>query len=136
MFLFGVAKYLFSALSLTVVLAMLASYVVAMTVIPIYCARFLSAESARKEEHGGKGLLGRFRRAYERFADRYERFLNRALEHKRIVIASIVVLFIASLLVYPLLGTELFPTTDSGQFIIDYRVPAGTRIELTEAITA
>ena len=35
-----------------------------------------------------------------------------------------------------MLGTELFPTTDSGQFIIDYRAPVGTRIELTEAITA
>ena len=46
MFLFGVAKYLFSALALTVVLAMLASYVVAMTVIPIYCARFLSRSCA------------------------------------------------------------------------------------------
>jgi hydrophobic/amphiphilic exporter-1 (mainly G- bacteria), HAE1 family len=136
MFLFGVAKYLFSALALTVVLAMLASYVVAMTVIPIYCARFLSAETAREEEHGGKGLLGGFARAYERFAGRYEKTLKHALEHKRIVIGSIAVLFAASLLIYPFLGTELFPTTDSGQFIIDYRVPPGTRIELTEAITA
>ena len=136
MFLFGVAKHLFSALALTVVLAMLASYVVAMTVIPIYCARFLTTESARKEEHGGKGLLGRFRTAYERFAGRYEKMLSLALDHKRIVIGGIALLFVASLLVYPLLGTELFPTTDSGQFIIDYRVPPGTRIELTEALTA
>ena len=52
MFLFGVAKYLFSALSLAVVLSMLASYVVAMTVIPIYCARFLTVEEARAEEDG------------------------------------------------------------------------------------
>jgi multidrug efflux pump subunit AcrB len=136
MFLFGVAKYLFSALALTVVLAMLASYVVAMTVIPIYCARFLTVATARESEHGGKGLLASFSRAYERFAGHYETFLNRALQHKRIVIGSTAVLFAASLLLYPLLGTELFPTTDSGQFIIDYRVPPGTRIELTEAITA
>jgi multidrug efflux pump subunit AcrB len=47
MFLFGVAKNLFGALSLAVVLAMMASYVVAMTVIPIYCAYFLTAEEAR-----------------------------------------------------------------------------------------
>ena len=49
MFLFGVAKYLFSALSLTVVLSMLASYVVAMTVVPVYCARFLTAETSPEE---------------------------------------------------------------------------------------
>src|SRR5580692_10874482 len=41
--LFGVSKFLFSALALSFVLAMLASYVVAMTVIPLFCARFLKA---------------------------------------------------------------------------------------------
>ncbi len=83
MFLFGVAKYLFSALSLAVVLSMLASYVVAMTVIPIYCARFLTVEEARAEEQGtGHGRLGWFIRGYERFAGRYERLLERALDHK------------------------------------------------------
>jgi multidrug efflux pump subunit AcrB len=135
MFLFGVAKYLFSALALTVVLAMLASYVVAMTVIPIYCARFLTAETARQEEHGGRGFFGKFIRGYERFARNYATFLGRALDHKAALIGTVVGLFAASLLLYPMLGTELFPTTDSGQFIIDYRVPPGTRIELTEALT-
>ena len=37
--------------------------------------------------------------------------------------------------IYPLIGTELFPQTDAGQFIIDYRAPVGTRIELTEQLT-
>ena len=135
MFLFGVAKYLFSALALTVVLAMVASYVVAMTVIPIYCARFLNQESALEEEHGGRGLFGAFIRAYERLADSYKRFLTRTLDHKTVVIGTVGILFLGSLLLYPMLGTELFPTTDAGQFIIDYRAPVGTRIELTEALT-
>ena len=135
MFLFGVAKYLFSALALTVVLAMIASYLVAMTVIPIYCARFLTAEMAREEEYGGGGFAGAFIRVYERFARRYERLLEHALDHKAIVIGAVITLFAGTMLLYPLLGTELFPTTDSGQFIIDYRAPAGMRIELTEALT-
>lgn len=135
MFLFGVAKYLFSALALTVVLAMLASYVVAMTVIPIYCARFLTAESAHEEAQGGRGAFGAFIRAYQRFAIRYGRVLERVLDHKAAFIGGIGGLFLLSLLVYPMLGTELFPTTDAGQFIIDYRAPVGTRIELTEALT-
>ncbi|MGH7913358.1 MAG: efflux RND transporter permease subunit, partial [Candidatus Binataceae bacterium] len=136
MFLFGVAKYLFSALALTVVLAMLASYVVAMTVIPIYCARFLNAEQARAQEHGGGGMFGGFMRGYERFARRYERFLDWTLDRKAAVIGVVAAAFAISLLIYPMLGTELFPKTDAGQFIIDYRAPVGTRIELTEAITA
>jgi HAE1 family hydrophobic/amphiphilic exporter-1 len=136
MFLFGVAKYLFSALSLAVVLSMLASYVVAMTVIPIYCARFLTAEEARAEEHGtGHGRLGWFIRAYERFALRYERFLARALDHKVLVVGAATVLFVVAMLGARLIGTELFPRTDAGQFLINLRSPPGSRIEVTEALT-
>jgi multidrug efflux pump subunit AcrB len=136
MFLFGVAKYLFSALALTVVMAMLASYVVAMTVIPIYCARFLNAESACEEEHGGAGWSGGFIRYYERFAGNYEQLLDRALDHKLPVIGAVALLFIASVSVFSLIGTELFPATDAGEFVINYRAPVGTRIELTEGLTA
>ena len=137
MFLFGVAKYLFSALALAVVLSMMASYVVAMTIIPVYCARFLSAEEARAEEHGsGRGIFAPFIRAYERFAERYERMLVRALDHKLIVIGAVSLLFAGTMAMYPLIGTELFPRTDAGQFVINVRAPLGSRIELTEDLVA
>ena len=137
MFLAGVAKYLFSALSLAVVLSMAASYVVAMTVIPIYCARFLTAEEALAEAHGtGRGtVLGAFNRAYDRFADWYGRMLHRALDHKYVVIGMATALFVVSMSGYRLLGTELFPRTDAGQFIINLRAPRGSRIGVTEALT-
>ncbi|MBX3027020.1 efflux RND transporter permease subunit [bacterium] len=137
MFLFGVAKYLFQALSLAVVLAMAASYVVAMTVIPIFCARFLSNAEARAEVAGtGHGRLAWFGRAYERLADRYERVLAAALDHKRIVISSMTALFLLAVLGATRLGTELFPRTDAGQFIIHLRTPPGSRIEVTEDLAA
>jgi HAE1 family hydrophobic/amphiphilic exporter-1 len=132
MFLFGVAKYLFSALALAVVLSMSASYLVAMSVIPIYCARFLSAAHGNESEHRpSRGPLAAFDRAYERFALNYEHVLEHALNHKLIVISAVAVLFVASMAMYPLLGTELFPYTDAGTFTINFRAPAGTRIELT-----
>jgi len=132
MFLFGVAKYLFSALALAVVLSMTASYLVAMSVIPIYCSRFLSAAQATAAEHRqGYGPLVMFDRAYERFALSYEHVLERALNNKFLVISAVTVLFVASMAMYPLLGTELFPETDAGTFTINFRAPAGTRLELT-----
>jgi CzcA family heavy metal efflux pump len=132
MFLSGVAKYLFSALALAVVLSMGASYLVAMSIIPLYCARFLTKEQALAEEHGeASGLFGVFNRAYERFASAYERLLVRALDHKPVVIVGVAILFVVSLAMYPRLGTELFPETDAGMFTINFRAPAGTRIELT-----
>ncbi len=146
MFLFGVAKYLFSALALAVVLSMLASYVAAMAVIPIYCARFLTQEQARALEGAmygtrqGGGLFQRvfgvFNRRYTRFSHWYERQLGNALNHKAVVIVTVTILFGVSVLIYPLLGTQLFPTTDAGKFIIHMRSPAGTRIELTQKYAA
>ncbi len=135
MFLFGVAKYLFSALALAVVLAMLASYVVAMTIIPIYCARFLVAE---KDQHKRSGIVDRgfaaFNHFYERFAERYEKLLEKALDRKMFVIGGVGIIFALSLTIYPMLGTQLFPTTDAGKFIIHMRSPAGTRIEVTQQL--
>jgi len=136
MFLFGVAKYLFSALSLAVVLSMAGSYLVAMTVIPIFCARFLSTEAARADESGERrGFAGTFNRLYGRFVAWYERLLGIALEHKWSVMATVGVLFVATLGAYRLIGTELFPRTDAGQFIINLRTPRGSRIEASEALT-
>jgi len=137
MFLFGVAKNLFGALSLAVVLAMMASYVVAMTVIPIYCATFLTAEEARAMEEGGKGgAFGSFGRAYARFERRYDTFLRSALSHKPAVIAAVATLFVVAMLGFRAIGTELFPRTDAGQFIINLRAPLGSRIEVSESLAA
>src|SRR5208283_5824084 len=122
MFLFGVAKYLFSALALAVVLSMAASYLVSMSIIPLYCARFLTSEQALKAEHGeSSGIFAWFNRAYERFASGYERLLGNALDHKSVVIAAVAILFVVSLAMYPRLGTELFPQTDAGTFTINFR---------------
>jgi multidrug efflux pump subunit AcrB len=132
MFLFGVSKYLFGALALAVVLAIGASYLVAMSVIPIFCARFLTDADATAADHTeGCGPLAVFNRTYERFAANYERHLERALNHKLMIVGAVTILFAVSMALYPLLGTELFPETDAGTFTINFRAPAGTRIELT-----
>jgi multidrug efflux pump subunit AcrB len=47
------------------------------------------------------------------------------------VVVAVSVLFFASLMIYPLLGTELFPETDAGTFTINFRAPAGTRDSLS-----
>jgi multidrug efflux pump subunit AcrB len=106
-----------------------------MTVIPIFCARFLTtADATASENTEGSGLRAGFNRSYERFAGWFERHLERALNHKLLVVGAVTLLFAASVALYPLLGTELFPETDAGTFTINFRAPAGTRIELTTAM--
>ena len=55
-FLYGVSKFLFSALALAVILSLFASYLVAMTVVPLFCAKLIKG-------HHGHGMAGRLRRA-------------------------------------------------------------------------
>src|SRR5262249_30772718 len=50
-FLYGVSRFLFSALALAVVLSLFASYFVAMTVVPLFCARFIKAHNAHDGAH-------------------------------------------------------------------------------------
>ena len=72
-----------------------------------------------------------FDRAYERFAVTYERLLEARSGPQVFSYCRGDGLFFASMAMYPLLGTELFPETDAGTFTINFRAPAGTRIELT-----
>jgi multidrug efflux pump subunit AcrB len=134
-FLFGVSKDLFSALALAVVIALFASYFVAVTVVPLYSARYLKAV----EEHSGqegKSVLARFHiwfnAKFERLLNFYERWVRRALEHPREVLFGFAALFLLSFLLYPFIGVSFFPRTDAGQFVINVKAPTGTRIELTE----
>ena len=57
-FLFGVSKYLFTALALGVVIALFASYFVAVTVVPLFCARYLKAIGGHKDGETAEGSSG------------------------------------------------------------------------------
>ncbi|MGI8743437.1 MAG: efflux RND transporter permease subunit [Bryobacteraceae bacterium] len=122
-FLSGIGRFLFTPLALSVTLAMLASYVVALTVVPAYCVRFLRAAT------GGGGLQA----AFLRVQTGYGRLLERIVDRKAIAVLAVLVLAAGSALLFPLIGTELFPKVDSGQFSIQMRAMSGTRIEKTES---
>ena len=127
-FLTGVGKFLFTPLALSVTFAMIASYVVALTVVPVYCAKFLKPTA--KEHRPWWFRL--FERQFERFQRAYARSLDWALNRQLLVGVVVLLIGAGSALLYPLIGTELFPRVDVGQFAIQMRAPSGTRIEITE----
>jgi multidrug efflux pump subunit AcrB len=138
-FLYGVSKFLFSALALAFCLSLLASYVVAMTVIPLFCSRFLKhvPHGAAAEEPTAGGSPGHrfnavFNRGFNRFLDFYERSVRWALKRPGWTVAALAGVFVASLAIYPFLGLAFFPKTDAGQFTINLKAPTGTRIEVTD----
>ncbi len=141
--LYGVSKFLFSALALAFCLALLASFVVSMTVIPLFCSRFLkSVTHAHGEGHQGAGnsIFDRFNRLFNRgfnkVLDVYERAVRWALIRPGLTVAALSGVFLASLAIYPLLGLAFFPRTDAGQFTINLKAPTGTRIEMTDQYVA
>ena len=127
-FLAGMGKYLFTPLALSVAFAMFASYILSRTVSPAYCAYFLKPHAPGS----GFWLFRKFDAGFERVKRGYTRLLRGAIRWRWPVMAGSLAIFGASLLLYPLLGQELFPVTDAGQFVINMRAPSGTRIEVTE----
>ncbi len=134
-FLYGVGKFLFTALALAVVISLFASYFVAMTVIPLFCARFLHGVHHSATSAGGR-FNAWFNRAFGRLLDLYERSVRWALQRPGLTVAALSGLFVASLAIYPFVGVSFFPRTDAGQFTINLKVPTGTRIELTDQYVA
>jgi HAE1 family hydrophobic/amphiphilic exporter-1 len=136
--LFGVSKYLFSALALAVVLALFASYFDAVTVVPLFCAYFLKAvhghgegpETAKKS--WSDRLHQKFNARFEQMLNFYERWVRRALDRPRLVVWGFVGFFLLCFLLVPLIGVAFFPRSDAGQFVINVKAPTGTRIEVTE----
>jgi len=145
----GAAKYLFTPLAMAVVFAMLASYMLSRTLIPTMVHYLLKQEvdMYRRGEHGeGEGdgkrhsIIWRthfaFNRRFERFRAAYTGLLDWTLEHRRAVLTGFMVFALGSLGLIFLIGSDFFPTVDSGQIRLHARAAAGTRIEKTEMIFA
>jgi len=129
-FLYGVSRFLFTALALAVVLSLFASYFVAMTVVPLFCAKLIKGHGA--QGHGRFNTW--FNRGFTRMLDRYEATLGRSLLRPAATVLGITGIFIFSLALYPLVGKAYFPRTDPGQFVINLKAPTGTRLELTNQL--
>lgn len=120
-FMVGVGRQLFVPLSLAVGFAMVSSYVLSTTLVPVLSA-WLMRRGSVEEEHD---LLHRA----------YQGYLKPVLRLRWLTVAAYI-LGAAGLLwiLLPRLGTEVFPTVDAGQFQLRLRAPTGTRIERTELI--
>ncbi|MDW5266203.1 MULTISPECIES: efflux RND transporter permease subunit [Acidobacteriaceae] len=156
--LYGVSKYLFTALALAVVIALFASFIVAMTVVPLFCARFIRIDGAHgshddyeevessadpnsalnnpRKRNPFSVIVFQFNRAFYALLAWYEGAVWKCLKKPGLVVGACSLIFIVSLAIYPLMGKAFFPRTDPGQFVINVKVPAGTRIELTNEYLA
>jgi multidrug efflux pump subunit AcrB len=135
--LFGVSKFLFSALALAVVISLAASYIVALTVVPLFCARFLRLHHAdpntpAKRHSFGARFNAAFNSGFDRMLAAYRGIVARVLRVPRTSLIIFGVAFAVSLAIFPLLDLSFFPRTDAGQFVMSVKAPSGTKLSETE----
>src|SRR6201982_1672151 len=128
----GVARYLFVPLGEAVIFAMLASYLLSRTVVPMMAKYLLRYDtpSTTKSRNPFVRMQVRFEEAFERLRERYHGVLERCLHHRRAFLVAFFSACVGSLIVIiPLLGRDFFPSIDSGSFNLHMRAPTGMRIE-------
>jgi multidrug efflux pump subunit AcrB len=131
MFFTGIIKYLFVPLAMTVAFAMLADYVVSMSVTPVVLAWLYQAGHGKTAEQDASADEGWFRHVLALYVP----LLRAGVRFKAVVIAiALLALIGTGGLLVPLLHTEFFPRIDAGNFTMLVVAPEGSRIEKTTAI--
>jgi CzcA family heavy metal efflux pump len=144
-FLTGPAKYLFTPMALAVVFAMLASYVLSRTLVPVLVNFLLGAEHSFEDDFdvdkvkpASRSIFGRinarFNQGYFWVQDRYTRALEMVLHHRKPSLITSIAVMSTAFLLLPFVGRDFFPAVDAGQIRLHIRAQPGTRIETTKVL--
>jgi len=130
----GVAGFLFVPMAEAVVFAMIASFVLSRTLVPTL-AMYLLRTHAQTHDTPARNpfvrLQRRFERDFNRLRSGYRDVLTRAMGARRVFVVGFLAAVLLSFGLTPFLGSDFFPSVDSGHMTIHVRAPAGTRLEDT-----
>jgi len=131
----GVARFLFTPLALSVVYAMLTSYLLSRTLVPTMASYLLPEQH---QEPDPNTRIGRFLHGFEARFERVRALYASALEsfvtHRAIGLTAVGLMILGTLPLLLIVGQDFFPTVDAGMMRLHVRAPTGTRIERTEQI--
>ncbi|MFQ6065781.1 MAG: efflux RND transporter permease subunit [bacterium] len=123
----GIAGIFLRYIAYTVIFSLSASLIVALTLIPVLCSKYLSLKKVEEQE---KETFARRINDYVEL--RYRTILNWALGHRKTVIVGSLSILVAILFfLLPRIGSEFMPRTDQGQINLSLETPMGTRLGLT-----
>ncbi len=137
-FLPGVAGFLFVPMALSVVFSMIASFILSRTLVPTMAMYLLKPHKAGEDAHAAGGSTSRnplvrfqrgFEARFERIRTAYGGMLSRALGARWPFLLGFLAVVLLSFGLMPWLGSNFFPSVDSGQIALHVRTPMGTRIE-------
>jgi CzcA family heavy metal efflux pump len=129
----GVAGYLFVPLAMSVVFAMIASYLLSRTLVPTMAMYLLKPHAEAAHGAPGNNAFAKFQRGFERGFERgregYRNLLAMAIAHRGVFVIGFLAVVAGSFLLAPFLGEDFFPSVDSGEITLHVRPHVGTRIE-------
>src|SRR5690625_4960055 len=124
----GIASDLFTPLALTVSFSLIASLVVAITLVPMLSSKLLSKAM---EEEGRRYWFNRF---LDRLGNFYQSILKWVLAHRKTTVFGVILLIVGSLALIPRIGAEFIPAADQGQVQITVDMAPGTSLSHTEKV--
>ena len=131
-FLGGITGQLYRQFTVTIVVSVLLSTVVALTLSPVMCSLILKPEDPNKK----KNIV--FRRINEWLAignHKYVGFIKHIVKHPRRVLSTFGMVLIAILLIHRIIPTSFLPIEDQGYFKIELELPEGATLERTRIVT-
>lgn len=120
---------LFQALAIVVVFALACSLLVAQTLVPVLASRFLTIAPADANDTSSRM---RFMKQFARLERRYEAFLSKALDRRRLVFLVAAGAILAAVALWPLVPIELAPQTDADEIDVELEMAQGTNIAVVK----
>lgn len=137
-FLQGVSRFLFVPMAMSVIFAMVCSFILSRTLVPTMAKYLLKPHAPQAEGHAAAPSRNPLVRFQQRFEARFEALragyraaLERALARRKAFLVGFLAVVMLSFGLVPFLGSNFFPSVDSGQVLMHVRVPVGTRVEET-----
>ncbi len=129
----GLAALFFNELILTISFAIIASLLVAATLVPSLSAQLFRYEQTHRSEKNR--LFAMADEAIRRFTERYRSWLEVLIRRRGIVLAVVMAVFMLSLFGYQYLGTEFLPYMDDGKIRVRVTMPPQSSVQETEEVT-
>lgn len=150
----GIVTELFTSMALVVMFGLAASLIVALTLVPLLCSRFMAGPSQQAQTDGQKsggdlsrvlsprwflsvierGMAG-FQQGFEWLTQVYLRAITWALDHRGITVATAGGLFIMSLMLMGSIGREFFPEMAQNELMVNVETSIGSSLEYTDQVS-
>jgi len=130
----GIAALLFVQMAYTVAFSLLASLFDSLTLVPVLTAKFLKPKGAARKVSWTQKIFEKTRPFFLWVDQYYQNILQLSLSHRKVVVSGVIGIFVGTLLLIPLIGTEFFPKSDEGQLRMALRLPVGSPMEETKRV--